>query len=169
MTHLHFFLALAALGIVAVVAVQDYLVLPLRQESISAGLTGPYHWYLDTSYLILAVALTLAFRGTNGAWPAWVSSVALILTAITNTFGNEVDVLTGGRHARLHSLFTGVVFLSAFALELVMSHGAALWALTATNVAAPACIYLLSGNSPYTEKIGVLVLCFWLVSWSLTL
>lgn len=165
--HLHFFLALAALGVVCAVAVQDYLVVGLRQESISAGLTGPYHWYLDASYLFLGAALVIAFKGTRGAWLADVSAASLILTAVTNTFGTWVDTFTKNEHALWHARFTAVVFLSALALECVMNHGAVMWSLTAVNVLAPLTVYALSGNSPYTEKIGVLVLCLWLVAWSL--
>lgn len=167
MHHIHLFLALASLAVLAVVAVQDYLVLPLRQESISAGLTGPYHWYLDASYLALAAALVISFNGTHGLILASLSAVSLILTAITNTFGTFVDTFTGGKHALWHSRFTAVVFLSALALECFMNHGPVMWTLTVVNVAAPAVIYLLSGNSPYTEKVGVLVLCLWLVAWAL--
>lgn len=167
MNHLHLFLALASLAIVAVVAVQDYFVPSLRQESISAGLTGPYHWYLDASYLVLSSALVIAFEKTPGAWLATISASALILTAATNTFGTWVDTFTEGQHALWHSRFTAVVFLSALALECVMNHGAFMWSLTAANVLAPLVVYALSGNSPYTEKIGVLVLCTWLVAWSL--
>lgn len=168
MQHLHLFLALAALAVVAVVAVQDYKVVALRQESISAGLTGPYHWYLDASYVVLAVALVLAFKGAGVAFVlATTSAIALILTAVTNTFGTFVDTLTKGQHAVWHARFTAVVFLAALALECVANHGPVFWTLTVVNVAAPGVVYLLSGDSPYTEKVGVLVLCMWLVGWSL--
>jgi hypothetical protein len=165
---MHLYLALAALGLVAVVAVQDVLVPALRSESISAGLTGPYHWYLDASYLILAIALTTAFWGTGLAGVlAGVSSVALILTAVTNTFSIWVDSITNGQHAKWHSIFTGVVFVTALSLQAVVDRGAVAWTLTASNVLAPAVLYLLTRNSPNTEKVGVLILCLWLVSWSL--
>ena len=167
--HIHLLLALAALAVCAVVFVQDYLVPALRTESISAGLTGPYHWYLDASYVVLAAALVTSFHaaGFRAEYLAMLSATALILTAVTNTFGTWVDTFTSGQHAKWHSIFTAVVFVSALALEAVSDHGSVMWSLTAANVGAPATVYLLTRNSPDTEKVGVLILCLWLVAWSL--
>ena len=169
MTAHHIMLALAALALVGVVAAQDYLYAPLRQETISSGLTGPYHWWLDASYLVLAVALWLAFRAHPvSEWLAVIAGVALIFTAATNTFAGAVDRLTGGQHSLWHSRFTTLVFLSALGLEVSANgHSARLWTITAANVAAPAVVYVLSERSDYTEKVGVLLICLWLVAWAL--
>lgn len=169
MTHIHILLALASIALVGVIAAQDYLYPPLRQESISAGLTGPYHGYLDASYVVLAAALVVAFwpLGPLVAALASVAAAALLLTGATNTFGTWVDTFTNGQHSKWHTIFTAVTFVSAFALECVVNHGAVFWTITAGNVAAPAIVYLLSRNSTYTEKVGVLGLCLWLVAWAL--
>lgn len=169
MTHIHILLALASIALVGVIAAQDYLYAPLRQESISAGLTGPYHGYLDASYVVLAAALVVAFwpLGPLVAALASVAAAALLLTGATNTFGTWVDMFTNGQHSKWHTIFTAVTFVSAFALECVVNHGAVFWTITAGNAAAPAIVYLLSRNSTYTEKVGVLGLCLWLVAWAL--
>ena len=165
----HLLLVLASIALIGVIAAQDYLYAPLRQESISAGLTGPYHWWLDASYVLLAVGLV--WRGYGGSWLtealATIAGISLLCTAATNTFAGFVDQLTAGHHALWHSRFTTAVFVSALALQLSADHGAALWALTAANVAIPATMYLLSHNSTYTEKVGVLGICFWLIAWAL--
>ena len=170
MTHIHILLALASIALVGVIAAQDYLYAPLRQESISAGLTGPYHGYLDASYVVLAAAMVVAFWPPRSArcLPC-VSGCgsALLLTGATNTLGTWVDTFTNGQHSKWHTIFTAVTFVSAFALECVVNHGAVFWTITAGNVAAPAIVYLLSRNSTYTEKVGVLGLCLWLVAWAL--
>lgn len=168
MTTHHILLALAAIALVGVIAAQDYLYAPLRQESVSAGLTGPYHWWLDASYVVLAAALVGSFHGhgLSGVF-ATVAAIALILTAVTNTFGTWVDSITNGEHALWHSRFTAIVFVSALALQVSANDSATMWCITAANVAAPAAVYLLSGNSPYTEKVGVLLICVWLTAWAL--
>lgn len=166
-TH-HILLAIASVALCGVIAAQDYLWPPLRQETISTGLTGPYHWWLDASYLLLAIALAGAFREFKISEAiAIAAGVSLILTAATNTFSGLVDKLTNGQHSLWHSRFTTAVFVSALALEVSANHGAALWSITAANCAAPAVMYALSGRSDYTEKVGVLLICVWLIAWAL--
>lgn len=163
----HAFLALASLALVGMIGTQNYLVPSLRQETISAGLTGPLHWWLDGSYLALAVALILGTAGHPLMQViATVSALALILTAVTNTFGAFVDRITGGKHSLWHSRFTTVVFVSALALEGVGNHGE-LWGLTAVGIAAPATIYALTTRSDYAEKLAVLGICIWLIAWAM--
>src|SRR5487761_320569 len=162
------FLALASLALLGVIAAQDYLYAPLRQETISAGLSGPYHWWLDGSYVVLAAALILGTQGRPLMLAcASVAAVALLLVAATNTFAPFVDKLTGGKHALWHSRFTVVVFVAAFALEISGNRGSApLWGLTLMSAIAPFAIYELAQRSDYAEKLGVLGICIWLASWA---
>lgn len=162
----HVALALASLALVGVVVAQDFLYSPLRQETISAGLTGPYHWWLDGSYVLLAAALIWATAGCGLAHMlAAVAGVFLILTAATNTFSQFFDGVTHGQHARWHARCTLGVFVFALALEVSLNHGP-LWGLTVVNVSVPAALYALSRRSDYTEKVGVLIICLWLVVWA---
>lgn len=172
----HAFLALACLALLLVIAAQDDLVPALRNSTISAGLTGPYHVLLDVAYVPLAAALCLAFTGWMEVF-AVVAAVALVLVAATNTAWRWFDLLTDGGHSRLHSIFTLVVFTSALALQLVGDHGWR-WVLTIANVVIPAFAYAyfhvrpttIKGAtvraSPAAEKLYVLGLCIWLITWT---
>lgn len=175
----HAFLALSCLALLIVIAAQDWLYAPLRNETISAGLTGPYHWWLDISYLVLAVALVGSFT----AHPlmevlAVVSAVALLLVASTNTFWRWWDRETLGNHSLWHSRFTVAVFASALLLQLAGDHGW-LWGLTVLTVALPAGVYgyfhlertdiegTVVAGSPAAEKIFVMLLSVWLIAWAI--
>ena len=168
------FLALACLALLGVIAAQDWLYKPLRNETISSGLTGPYHWWLDASYLVLAVALIGSMRGHVGMeLLAVVAALALCLTATTNTFGAWWDAHLGD-HSLWHSRFTIVVFVSGLALELAGWNHWRIW-LTFFNVAFPAALYARFrwwptdgiAASPAAEKAYVLVMCLWLITWAL--
>jgi hypothetical protein len=173
----HAFLALSCLALLGMIAFQDWRVTSLRNDTISAGLTGPYHWYLDASYLLLAIALVLAFRGLMEAL-AILSSIALLLTAATNTFGPFVDRLTGGKHSLWHSRFTIATFVCALLLQLAGDHGY-LWGLTVLTVAIPAGAYgyfhtektdidgTVIAASSAAEKLFVSGLAIWLIVWAL--
>ncbi len=176
----HAFLALACLALLLVIAAQDWLVPALRNSTISAGLTGPYHWWLDGTYLVLAVALVGSFT----AHPlmellAVISAIALLLVASTNTFWRWWDRETLGNHSLWHSRFTIAVFAAALFLQLSGDHGW-LWGLTVLTVALPAGAYgyfhlertdiegMVVAASPAAEKLFVLGLCVWLVAWALS-
>ena len=173
----HAFLALACAALLGTIAVQNWLYAPLRNETISAGLTGPYHWYLDASYVPLSAALLMVFHGWMEAF-ATVAGISLILVAVTNTFHTWVDSLTKGEHSLWHSRFTLVVFCSALALQIAGDHGW-MWALTVLNVLIPGACYFyfhfrkttirgtLIAASPAGEKIYVAFLCLWLIVWAL--
>lgn len=171
----HAFLALACLALLLVIAAQDWLYKPLRNETISAGLTGPYHVALDAAYVPLAAALCLNFSGHPLMRVfAVISAVALILVAATNTAWRFFDLVTDGAHALWHSRFTLAVFTSALALQIAGDHGWR-WGLTALNVLVPGAIYayfhyratIIDGvsvaASPAAEKAFVGFLCLWLI------
>ncbi|MGI0134447.1 MAG: hypothetical protein ACREBW_05770 [Candidatus Micrarchaeaceae archaeon] len=171
----HIFLALACLGLLLVIAAQDWLYKPLRNDTISAGLTGPYHVMLDAAYVPVAAALCLAFHGhLLMQILAVISAIALLLVATTNTAGKWVDSVTGGKHSLWHSRFTLVVFVAAFVLQVVGDHGR-LWVLTGLNVVVPGIAYayfhfrkrtvdgVVVAASPAAEKLYVLGLCIWLI------
>jgi hypothetical protein len=173
---LHPSLALACVALLGVMAAQEYLYKPLRDETISSGLTGPYHWWLDASYVLLALALVGAFSTSEALPLALISAVALIMTGATNTFGAWIDKHVAD-HSELHSAFTIIVFASALVLQMVNDDGFAWW-LTVASIVLPAIAYLyfhfhpttvkgvLIQASPAAEKIYVLMLCVWLISWS---
>lgn len=165
------FLAAAALALLVIIALQDYLVPSLRNATISSGLTGRYHVLLDVIYVVLAVALVMAFTAHVGREVlAAVSAIALVLTAATNTAWRWFDKLTDGQHSKLHSIFTLIVFVSALLLEIVS--GGYWWLL---NVALPAAAYfyfttektdiegIVVAASPAAEKLYVAGLCIWLM------
>jgi hypothetical protein len=178
----HVFLALACLVLLGVIAAQDYLVPALRNQTISAGLTGPYHALLDASYVPLAAALFLAFRShALMELFAVIAAIALLLVAATNTAWRFFNALTDGQHSLWHSRFTLVVFTSALALQLAGDHGWRWW-LTGANVAIPAAAYAYFRfrptpikvmsiaplhASPAAEKLFVTGLCVWLIAWAL--
>lgn len=173
---MHALLPLSCVALLVVIAVQDFLYAPLRNETISAGLTGPYHVLLDASYVPLAIALVTSFRGWMEFF-AVVASMALLLVAATNTAWAFFDSLTDKQHSLLHSTFTLVVFVSALALQVAGDHEWR-WALTALNVLIPAIVYayfhfkptMIRGvaiaASPAAEKAYVSGLCIWLTIWS---
>lgn len=162
------FLALAALLLLVVIAAQNYLYPPLRQETISDGLYGPYHWLLDGAYVVLATALVHAFLGKGFAEVlAFVAAGCLMVTAITNTFSTWVDSFKKGIHTNLHTWFTVGMFLTMLTLEGTQSG----WKWLAANIGLPVVVFgalkvlkskLLPG--PAAEKTAVLVLCSWLMS-----
>ncbi len=137
------FLALAALLLLAVIAVQNYANPALRQETISDGLysTVPDHWLLDGAYVVLATALALNFTGHNLAQVlALVTCLSLMVTAASNTFSVWVDKVTNGLHDKIHTMFTIVMFLAVLALEATQNHGW-LWWLSAAGIALPGVVY----------------------------
>src|SRR5690348_3822880 len=135
-------LALAAAALLCVIATQDYLVPALRNATISAGLTGPYHVMLDVAYIPLSLALFLAVPGDLAVHVfAGIAAVALLLVAATNTAWRWFDALTDGGHAKLHSTFTIVVFVAAIAMQCAGNHGG-WWAWTIGNVLIPAGVYV---------------------------
>src|SRR5271157_2613630 len=104
------FLALAALLLLVVIAYQNYAYPPLRQETISDGLYGPYHWLLDGAYVVLGTALVMAFRGKGlSELLAWIAASGLAITAVSNTFSGFVDKLTKGKHSQIHTWATVVM------------------------------------------------------------
>jgi len=175
----HVFLILACVGLLATIAAQDWLYPALRNETISSGLTGPFHAALDAAYVPVALAVALGFL----AHPltellAVISAIALILVAVTNTAWVWVDSITKGRHALWHSRFTLVVFISVLALEVVADHGWH-WGVTAANVISPMLVYVYFSErkspiygtivqpSPAAEKLAVAIMCVWLITYSL--
>jgi hypothetical protein len=163
MTHLYF--ALACLALLAVVAVQDYLVPALRQETISSGLTGHYHVALDAAFVVLAVALIFAFRGHGvSSILADGSAVFLVLTGFTGTA--TVHIPQG---ERWHTICTAITFVLAIALQFLSNgHNYALWVLTLGGTLFPIATHFLVPNPSVTEKVGVTQLCLWLIAWSLS-
>lgn len=166
---MHLILILACLSLLGVIAFQDWRVPALRNESISAGLTGPWHVLLDASYVPMALFLPLATFGHTGMFLlALVASFFLIAVAVTNTAHTYIDSITGGKHALWHSRCTAVVFAASLLLEVAGNgHSPGFWGLTAVNVMVPAAIYGLTYRSDYAEKLGVGILCFWLIFWAL--
>jgi hypothetical protein len=164
-------LALTAAALLCVIATQDWLVPSLRNATISSGLTGPYHVMLDVAYVPLAAALLFAVQGSLATHVfADIAALALLLVAATNTAWRWFDALTDGGHAKWHSRFTLIVFLSAIAMQCAADHGG-WWTWTLWNALLPAGIYFyfLPGNrvidgvaiaaSPAAEKAFVALLC----------
>jgi hypothetical protein len=165
----HIFLVITALGLIAVVVMQDYRYAPLRQETISQGLNGPGHVALDVVLGLLAIGIVWAAAGSTLLEVfAGLTALGLVGVSVTNTAWRWVDGVAGhlGGHEVWHLRFTALVFAGAFAFQFAAATGA-LWYLTATNIAAPSAIFLLSRRQDYAEKVGVLVLCIWLVAWAL--
>lgn len=177
--HLNLLLLLSCIALLLIIAAQDLWYAPLRNETISAGLTGPYHVLLDAAYVPLAYALCTSF----GGHPAMmlfgvISGLALIAVAVTNTAWRLVDRFTDGKHALWHSRLTLVVFVAAIALQVSGDHQG-FWILTALNILVPGACYLyfhlkptIIGGvavaaSPAAEKLYVFFLCLWLVIYSL--
>lgn len=169
------FLILAALLLLVVIVSQNVLYPPLRQETISDGLYGPYHWFLDGAYVVLGTALVLAFKGTGlPALLADGAATALAVTAISNTFSGFVDKITKGKHALIHTWFSILMFLTMIGLQVSVDQGK-LWWLTVAGLVVPAAIAgvltlwkklgIITG--PAAEKTAVLFLCVWLIVWSL--
>lgn len=177
----HVFLALSCLALLGVIAAQDWLYIPLRNETISSGLTGPFHWWLDAAYVPLSVAVAMNFHGLPGAIGAVqgalaiIAALSLLLVAATNTAWRFFDGITDGQHSLWHSRFTEIVFASVIALEVVSDHGWR-WGMTALNVAIPVAAYLyfryrpttIKGvtiaASPAAEKLLVLGMTLWLIA-----
>jgi hypothetical protein len=170
------FLIIAAILLLIVIVVQDYLYPPLREETISDGLYGPYHWYLDAAYVVLATALVMAF---DGEWIADVAAGALMVTAITNTFSGWVDKIKAGLHTTLHTWFSILMYISMLGLEATHNNSSGMssgmWWLSGLGIVFPVAIYglfqvdksLKIAAGPAAEKMAVLSLCVWLIVWSL--
>lgn len=168
------FLLIAALLLLIVIGVQNYLYPPLREETISDGLYGPYHWFLDGSFIILSIALGLTFigKGFIEEGLAIGGAIALMMTAITNTFSTWIDKITNGLHNKLHAYFTGVVFLTMIGLEINQDHGNWWW-LTGVTLLLPVAVVGLCQIfkhikiGPAAEKAGVFGLCLWLIAYAI--
>lgn len=167
------FLTFAAFLLLAVITLQNYLYPPLREETISDGLYGPYHWFLDGAYVVLATAIVFAFKGHGTA--SEVLSIgaasALMVTAVTNTFSGWVDKIKVGLHVTLHTWFSIIMFLLMLGLEASQNRGG-LWYLSAVGIVMPVVAFglcqlksLKVAAGPLAEKTAVLFLCMWLMSW----
>jgi hypothetical protein len=163
-------LAAASLGLLGMVAAQDYLYPPLREKTISSGLTGPYHWWLDAAFLCLSAALVGAFWGHGvSAYLAIASSVFLVLTGISGTFTTWLDAFTSNQGEVWHTRFTAVTFVLAIALQFVTNGPSVLlWCMTLGGMLFPIATHFLVPNASVTEKVGVTQLCLWLVAWSVS-
>jgi hypothetical protein len=167
------FLTLAALLLLLVIIAQNVLYPPLRQETVSDGLYGPYHWFLDGAYVVLATALIFAFEGKGiGETLSLVASGALMVTAITNTFSTWVDKIKVGLHTKLHSWFSVGMFVSMLGLEYTQNHSW-LWYLSGAGLVLPIVTFglcqiksLKVAAGPAAEKVAILFLCLWMIAWS---
>jgi hypothetical protein len=170
------FLVIAAFLLLCVIIAQNALYAPLRQETISDGLYGPYHWWLDGSYTLMTIALVSAFAGKGlPTTLAWTAGGALLVTAISNTFSGWADKITHGKHALVHTWFSILMFLSMIGLQVSVDYGW-FWWLSGAGLAIPAFIYglftvwkkpgILAG--PAAEKTAVLFLCLWMMIYSAT-
>jgi hypothetical protein len=161
----HTFLALAALALLGVVAVQNYWVPLLRQKTISSGLTGPYDGLLLAAFALLSAALVLAFRHQGaGEYIADAAAGFLVLTGVSGRFSDD---LPDGE--LWHTRFTAVTFVLAITLQFVMNgHNAALWVITGGAILYALTTHFLVSNASVTEKVGVTGLCLWLAAWGLT-
>lgn len=162
---MHPLLAAAAVAVCAVWATQDYLVPELRQKSISSGLTGPYHWFLDGAFVLLAVALSRAFMDVPPV-PHVLATAAAICLVLTGASGTYTAAL-GPNGEKIHAGCTAVTFGLAIALQVVSNHTAWMWGVTGLAAAVAVATHFLVANSSVTEKVGVLGLCAWLVAYSL--
>lgn len=163
--HVHLFLAIAAFGVCAAWALQDYLVPVLRQKSISSGLTGPYHLVLLGSFFLLSLSLVISFKGGTLVQHALAvaAAVGLTLTGASGTWTTEL----GANGEKIHASLTAVTFVLAIALQLVSNHTASMWGITGLAIAVAGTTHFLVANASVTEKVGVLGLCAWLVAYSL--
>lgn len=160
----HLLLPLACLTLLAVIAVQDYLVPLLRQKSISSGLTGPYDGWLLAAFAFLSVALVIAF-GKAPLIPRALADGAAFFLILTGASGRFTDQIPNGEiwHTRL----TAVTFVLAILLQLVTNgYNPILWTLTLGGIGSALITHFLVANASVTEKIGVAGLCFWLIAWS---
>lgn len=174
-----FYLIIACLALLGVIAAQDDLIPALRNDTISKGLSGPYHWYLDASYVLLAIAIVGASSGTAMHILTVIAGLALGATAFTNTFATLVDKWSGGKHSLWHTRSTIVVFVAAFLVELSGDQNTIRIALTVFTILAPTIAYLwfryrptiikgvMVAASPAAEKLYVAGLCLWFISWAL--
>lgn len=161
----HIFLALAAIGLVLVVVLQDIMRPVLAHESISSGLTGPMDGLLLGAFALLSAAMVAAFIHTTTlqAVLACASAVMLVVTGLTGWLTAEI----GPNGERYHVIATAITFSLAIALQLVTNHTAAMWGITGCGAAAAIATHFLVPNASVTEKVGVLGLATWLVAWGI--
>jgi len=174
-------LVFASVLLLGVIALQNILIPALRTETISDGLftDSELFWLQDTAYAVLAYALASTFWNTGlvNEILSITTAGALMLTAFTNTCKLLVDKIKPNLHVKLHTLFTIVMFLSVLALEFVNDKGWWTW-LSIATIALPAAIIggcqlfktklgqLAALGGSIAEKLAVLLICCWLISWS---
>lgn len=171
-------LILSCIALLLTIAAQDFWYAPLRNETVSSGLTGPYHVLLDASYVPLSAVLCFYFTGHPWSmFFAIVAAVSLLVVAASNTAWRWFDALTDGAHSVVHSTATLVVFVSALMLQVVNDHGP-FWWLSVANVLVPGACYgyfhykttVIKGvtiaASPAAEKLYITGLCAWLIVWA---
>lgn len=162
-------LAIAATILLAVIVFQNLDYPQLRNLTISDGLypTVPTFWALDAAYLLLAVALCYTFQHPL----AYSASLALIVTAISNSASVWVDKVTKGKHNEIHTWATIVMFVLVLALEFYKDTGWR-WYLTIAGIVLPGVVAAALDEAkskilpgPAAEKTAVLLLCAWLMTW----
>lgn len=162
----HLLLALAALALLFVVALQDILRPALAHESISTGLSGPMDGLLLGAFALLSGALVYAFNDTTvlQSLLAGAAAIGLVVTGLTGWLTTEL----GPNGERYHVISTAITFSLAVALQLVTNHTPLLWGITVGGAAAAIATHFLVANPSVTEKVGVTGLCGWLIAWALT-
>lgn len=168
---LHSLLALAALTMVGVVTAQDLLYPPFEKATISTGLNGPNHLWLDGAFLFMAVAICLA-AGSGWLLAAGiVTALGLITAAVSNTAWRWVDGLMGypRGHEKVHIVATAVIFLGAFTYEgIADAHAGSdiLSILSGLGLMLPVAAYTMTmPRVDVAEKVAVLMLCVWFITW----
>lgn len=167
----HLLLALAALTMIGVVTVQDLLYPPFEKATISTGLNGPNHLWLDGAFLFMAIAICLA-AGSGWLLAAGiVTAIGLVTAAVSNTAWRWVDGLMGYArgHEKVHIIATAVTFIGAFTYEGIADYHAGsdiLNAISGLGLALPIGAYgLTRPRVDVTEKVAVLMLCVWFITW----
>lgn len=163
----HVLLVLACLALIGTVAAQDWAIVALRSRPISDGLAGRMHGYLDAAFALLCVAMLFAFVPLGG-WTATfaiIGGLGLVGSAVSATLATWVNALSDNQHAKIHTISTAVIFVGAFGVCLSLDEGW-MWWLTGAGIAVPAAVYTTTRRTDYTEKVGVLLLCAWLVAWA---
>jgi len=162
--NMHLLLPFACITLLAVIAVQDYLVPALRQKSISSGLTGAYDGYLLAAFAFLSTAMVIAFRDVPVLSQVLADGAAgfLVLTGASGRFSDDFP-----NGELWHTRLTAVTFVLAIALQFVTNgHDPKLWVLTFGGVLYALTTHFLVPVASVTEKVGVTSLCLWLIAWS---
>jgi len=142
-------------------------------QTISDGLTGPYHRVEDAGFIALGGALAIlgVILASPISWLCWLVAVGILGAMASDTYRPFLMRHFGGTAAKWrerHLIFAGIAFVGALALEASLAHGWLLWALVAAYPISVGIVrWIWPKYTAWQEWVAALAIVAFLLAWSI--